>query len=127
MWRAICAIALGSALGGLLRWGLALRLNVLLPKIPPGTLIANLVAGYIIGLAISFFANSPSVATEWRLLIMTGFCGGLSTFSTFSAEVVTLLQRGELTWALIAISIHVVGSLIMTLAGIASYHLLRFH
>ncbi|MNE56597.1 putative fluoride ion transporter CrcB [compost metagenome] len=118
MWRSILAVALGAALGALLRWVLGLKLNTLLPSIPPGTLVANLVGGYIIGAAIAFFANTPGIAPEWRLLIITGFCGGLTTFSTFSAEVVVLLQQGRLTWAMGAIATHVAGSLAMTLLGL---------
>lgn len=87
---------------------------------PPGTLSANLIAGYVVGVAVAYFAQAPGLAPEWRLLIITGFCGGLSTFSTFSAEVVTLIQRGQLAWAIGAICFHVGGSLAMTLAGIAS-------
>lgn len=120
MWKPILAIALGSTLGGLLRWGLGLKLNNLFPDMPPGTLAANLIAGYIVGVAIAFFAHVPNLSPEWRLLIITGFCGGLSTFSTFSAEIVSLLQRGLYSWAMSAIAVHVAGSLIMTLAGIAT-------
>jgi len=125
MWKPILAISLGSALGALLRWGLGTRLNSLFPDIPPGTLTANLIGGYIVGLAVAWFAQAPDIAPEWRLLIITGFCGGLTTFSTFSAEVVTLLQQGRLTWAMSAIAIHVGGSLLMTLAGLASWQLLK--
>jgi len=125
MWKPIFAISLGSALGALLRWVLGTRLNSLFPDIPPGTLTANLVGGYIIGIAVAYFAQAPEIAPEWRLLIVTGFCGGLTTFSTFSAEVVTLLQQGRLTWAMGAIAIHVTGSLLATLAGLASWHVLR--
>ena len=125
MWKPILAISLGSALGALLRWGLGTRLNSLFPDIPPGTLTANLIGGYIIGVAVAYFAQTPDIAPVWRLLIITGFCGGLTTFSTFSAEVVTLLQQGRLTWAMGAIAIHVSGSLLMTLAGLASWQLLK--
>jgi CrcB protein len=125
MWKPVLAISLGSALGAVLRWILGTNLNSMFPTVPPGTLTANLVGGYIIGLAIAFFAQAPDIAPEWRLLIVTGFCGGLTTFSTFSAEVVTLLQEGRLTWAMGAIAIHVSGSLVMTLAGIASWQWLK--
>lgn len=127
MWKPILAIALGSVLGGLLRWGLGLKLNTLLPAVPPGTLSANLIAGYVVGLAVAYFAQAPDLAPEWRLLIVTGFCGGLSTLSTFSVEVVTLIQRGQLTWALGAVGVHVGGSLVMTLTGIASFQWLKSH
>lgn len=120
MWKPILAIAIGSALGALLRWFLGLKLNSLMPSIPPGTLSANLIGGYIIGAAVAYFAAAPGLAPEWRLLIITGFCGGLTTFSTFSVEVVTLLQEGRLVWAMGAIAVHVTGSLAMTLLGLAS-------
>lgn len=125
MWKPILAISFGSALGALLRWNLGNQLNSLFPTVPLGTLTANLVGGYIIGLAIAYFAQAPDIAPEWRLLIVTGFCGGLTTFSTFSAEVVTLLQQGRLAWAMGAIAIHVGGSLLATLAGLASWHWLK--
>ena len=125
MWTPILAISFGSACGALLRWGLGTRLNSLFPDIPPGTLTANLIGGYIVGLAVAYFAQAPDIAPEWRLLIITGFCGGLTTFSTFSAEVVMLLQQGRLAWAMGAIAIHVSGSLLMTLAGLASWQLLK--
>ncbi|MGA8054456.1 MAG: fluoride efflux transporter CrcB [Burkholderiales bacterium] len=125
MWKPILAVSLGSALGALLRWGLGTKLNSLFPAVPPGTLTANLVGGYIVGVAVAYFAQAPQIAPEWRLLIVTGFCGGLTTFSTFSAEVVALLQQGRLTWAMAAIAIHVSGSLLMTLAGLASWQWLK--
>ncbi|MDE2343914.1 MAG: fluoride efflux transporter CrcB [Betaproteobacteria bacterium] len=125
MWKPILAISIGAALGALLRWQLGARLNTLLPSLPPGTLVANLVGGYIIGFAVAFFAETPNLSPEWRLFIITGFCGGLTTFSTFSAEVVTLLQEGRLAWAMTGIATHVTGSLAMTLAGIATWHLLK--
>jgi CrcB protein len=120
MWRSIVAISLGSALGALLRWWLGTQLNSYLPAIPPGTIAANLIGGYIIGVAIAFFASYAAIAPEWRLFVITGFCGGLTTFSTFSAEVVTLLQQGRPLWALGAIAVHLVGSLLMTFAGIGT-------
>jgi CrcB protein len=125
MWKSVFAIALGAALGALLRWLLGLKLNSLFPSLPPGTLAANLIGGYIIGLAIAFFAALPGLAPEWRLLVITGFCGGLTTFSTFSAEVVTLLQQGRFSWALVSVAVHVTGSLLMTMTGIATVHFAR--
>ena len=121
MLKSMLAISLGAAIGALFRWFLGLQFNNLFPTIPPGTLAANLIGGYIIGLAIAYFAQAPDIAPEWRLLIITGFCGGLTTFSTFSAEVVALLQQGRLTWAMWAIAAHISGSLVMTLAGLASW------
>ena len=124
-WRPVLAIAVGAACGALLRWQLGLRLNSLLPGLPPGTLAANLIGGYIIGFAIAYLAQAPYLAPEWRLFIITGFCGGLTTFSTFSAEVVTSLQEGRFVWAAGAIGVHVVGSLVMTIAGLASCQALK--
>lgn len=120
MWKSILAIAAGAALGAVLRWQLGVRLNALFPTVPPGTLAANLVGGYVIGLALAAFAALPGLAPEWRLLVITGFCGGLTTFSTFSAELATLLQQGRLTWALGSVASHVTGSVLMTFAGIAT-------
>ncbi len=125
MWKPIIAVTIGSAVGGLMRWGLSLRFNVLFPDVPPGTLASNLVAGYIVGIALAFFAQAPGLSPEWRLLVITGFCGGLSTFSTFSAEIVALLQRGQYAMAGGAIALHVVGALLMTFAGIATVTLLK--
>jgi fluoride exporter len=120
MGRSFIAVAIGGMLGCLLRWFLAIVLNRYLPTIPPGTLAANLIGCYIIGMAIAFFAAYPQIAPEWRLFITTGFCGGLTTFSTFSAEIVLLLQSGRTAWAFGAVAAHLLGSLLMTMAGIAS-------
>lgn len=125
--KSIVMIALGATSGALFRWGLGLKLNHLFPTIPPGTLVANLIGSYIIGVAIACFAQLPGLRPEWKLLIITGFCGGLTTFSTFSAEVITLLQQGRFTWAMGAISLHVVGSLVMTFAGMVSWHWFYTH
>ena len=108
-----------------MRWCLAMFLNRYFPTIPPGTLAANLIGCYVIGVAIAFFAAYPTLPPEWRLFMTTGFCGGLTTFSTFSAEVVVLLQSGRLSWALGAVGIHLLGSLLMTFAGIATIIWLR--
>ena len=120
MWKSILAISVGAALGALLRWQLGIKLNNLFPTIPPGTLVANLIGAYVIGLAIAFFASFSALPPEWRLLVITGFCGGLTTFSTFSAELTTLLQQGRISWALGIVATHVVGSVLMTCAGIAT-------
>jgi CrcB protein len=124
MLKPLLVIAIGASLGAWLRWLLGMKLNALFPTIPPGTVVANMVGGYIIGLAIAFLAASPTLSPEWRLLIITGFCGGLTTFSTFSAETVALIQEGRLLWALGSISLHVVGSLAMTAAGLLSYQMI---
>ncbi|MBA2930456.1 fluoride efflux transporter CrcB [Pseudomonas sp. CCUG 57209] len=124
MLKSLMVIAVGASLGAWLRWILGMKLNALFPTIPPGTVVANMVGGYIIGLAIAFLAAAPTLSPEWRLLIITGFCGGLTTFSTFSAETVALIQEGRLVWALGSISLHVAGSLAMTAAGLLSYQMI---
>ena len=125
MWKSVAAIAVGSALGALLRWQLGDKLNSLFPTIPPAPLAANLIGAYVVGLCVAFFATYAAISPEWRLLLITGFCGGLTTFSTFSVEVTALLQQGRVAWALGAISIHVVGSLAMTFAGIGTLYLFK--
>jgi CrcB protein len=126
VWRLVAVIAslfaicVGASAGAVLRWALALALNATFPLLPLGTLVANLGGGYLIGVALAVFGAHPGWAPEWRLLVITGFLGGLTTFSTFSAEVTTLLQQGRLLWAGWAISAHVVGSLAMTLLGLAT-------
>lgn len=125
MLNAVIAISVGSSVGAVLRWQLGLRLNELFPSLPPGTLVANIIGGYIIGLAVAFFANVSDIAPEWRLFIITGFCGGLTTFSTFSAEVVTLLQAGRYGWAATSVATHVGTSLIATILGLLSWELLQ--
>ncbi|MBR7200349.1 fluoride efflux transporter CrcB [Pseudomonas sp. 14A] len=124
MLKSLVVIAVGASLGAWLRWLFGMKLNALFPTIPPGTVVANMVGGYIIGVAIAFLAASPTLSPEWRLLIITGFCGGLTTFSTFSAETVALIQEGKLLWALASVSLHVIGSLAMTAAGLLSYQMI---
>lgn len=123
--KPIAAIFIGSGLGALLRWWLGLTLNSYFPTIPPGTLAANLIGAYIIGLAGAFFSSFAALPPEWRLLVITGFCGGLTTFSTFSAELVTLLQQGRALGACGLVAVHVVGSMFMTFAGIGTVALAR--
>jgi fluoride exporter len=118
--KSIIAIFVGAGLGALLRWWLGLTLNSYFPSIPPGTLAANLIGGYIIGAAIAFFAASAAFAPEWRLFVITGFCGGLTTFSTFSSEIVDLLQHGRSLSACGAVALHLTGSVLMTFAGIGT-------
>lgn len=125
MLFSVLSICVGASLGAVCRWLLGLGLNGLFPTIPPGTLIANLVGGYIIGAAMTFFAQNPDLPPEWRLFLITGFLGALTTFSTFSAETITLIQQGRLLWAGGMIAIHVCGSLIMTLLGIATVSALQ--
>src|SRR5262245_24459701 len=121
MLKPILAISIGASLGALLRWWLGLAFNNLFPAIPPGTLLANLVGGYISGLAVGFFGTFSAVSPEWRLFVITGFCGGLTTFSTFSAEIVTLLQQGRAMWAMGAAVVHLLGSVAMTFAGLGTF------
>jgi CrcB protein len=121
----ILAICVGASFGAVLRWLLTCRLNSLLPSLPLGTLVANLLGGYLIGVAVAFFANHPSLSPQWRLLVMTGFLGGLTTFSTFSAEVVTSLMEARMNWAFVTVAAHVLGSIAMTLLGIGTVWLLR--
>ena len=125
MYLSIVAISVGASLGALLRWVLGTKLNALFPSIPPGTLTANLVGGYLIGVAVAYFSSHPSLPPEWRLLIVTGFLGGLTTFSTFSAEVVTQLMAGRMMWALSGVAVHVAGSIGMTLLGVGTVALFR--
>ncbi|KPF59949.1 camphor resistance protein CrcB [beta proteobacterium AAP51] len=125
MFTAILAVSLGAALGALSRWGLGLGLNHVFPALPPGTLLANLIGGYLVGLAVALFALRPELPAEWRLFVITGFLGGLTTFSTFSAEVVQALQAGRTGWALATVATHVLGSLLLTLAGLATPALLK--
>ena len=125
MLPAVFAISLSAALSALARRGLGLALNYLLPALPLGTLVAVLLGGYLIGLAMALFAQMQQLPPEWRLFVITGFPGGLTTFSTLSAEVVTALQQGRLGWAAPTIGTHVLGTLGMTLLGLATPTWLR--
>jgi fluoride exporter len=117
---AVLSVGLGAACGAWLRWGLGLWLNPIFPSVPPGTLAANLLGAYLMGLAIAAFSHWSGLSPELRLGFTTGFLGGLTTFSTFSGEVTTLLLRQQVGLALGEVSIHVVGSLLMTWLGILS-------
>jgi CrcB protein len=125
MWLSILVIFCGAGLGALLRAGFNVVTVNAASVIPLGTLIANLVGGYLVGLAVAFFGNNPQLSPEWRLLIVTGFLGGLTTFSSFSAEVVAMIQRGEFTWALGTALLHLFGSLLLTFLGILTYQALK--
>ena len=114
----ILAVFGGAGFGALLRWWLGGWLNPIFPTIPLGTVAANLIGGLLVGVASAFFTHNAALPPEWRLLIITGFMGGLTTFSTFSVEVVTLIGRQEHWWALGAASVHLVGSLVLTGIGI---------
>ena len=115
----VIAICMGASLGALARWGLGLWLT---PggAIPWGTLAANLIGGYLIGVCIAVFQAMPQLDPLWRLLLITGFLGGLTTFSSFSAEVVAFLMAERYALALGTATAHVAGSLIMTVIGIRS-------
>ena len=117
-WSGFLAVGVGGMLGAWLRWGLGTALNPVFPTLPLGTLTANIVGGFIIGMAIEYFARHASVPPEVRLLVITGFLGALTTFSTFSAEAVALLAREQYGWALAHIGAHLFGSLAATVAGI---------
>lgn len=120
MLVSVFAIATGAALGAIVRWLLAMGMNGLFPLLPLGTLLANLSGGYLIGAAAALFLAQPGIAAEWRLFVMTGFLGGLTTFSAFSLEVSLLMQNGRAGWALATIAAHLLGSLTMTALGFAS-------
>jgi CrcB protein len=113
------AVGIGAALGAWLRWWLGERLNPVFPTLPLGTLTANLLGGLLVGVAVAYFERHPHLAPEVRLLVITGFMGGLTTFSTFSSEVVSLIGDGEFLWAAGTASAHLFGSLLLTGLGIA--------
>ncbi|MHB1100126.1 MAG: fluoride efflux transporter CrcB [Burkholderiales bacterium] len=119
------SVGFGAAFGAWLRWWLGAMLNPVFPTLPLGTLAANLLGGYLVGVAVAFFAQHSNLPPEARLFIITGFMGGLTTFSTFSAEVVTLLARSEYLWGGIAAGVHLVGSFSMTALGMLTVNLLK--
>jgi fluoride exporter len=117
-WGGILAVGGGAAMGAWLRWGLGVMLNPVFPTLPLGTLSANLIGGLLMGFAMEIITRHAIMSPEMQLLATTGFLGGLTTFSTFSAEIVTLLLRREYLWGTIAVAAHVVGSLALTVLGI---------
>jgi CrcB protein len=123
MSTGLVAVGTGAALGAWLRWGLGLLLNPVFPTLPLGTLCANLLGGYLMGLAVSFLARVESLPPEVRLFVATGFLGGLTTFSTFSAEAVTLIGRQDFGWTAVIVTAHVAGSFLMTALGIITMNL----
>lgn len=125
MFYSLMAIALGATLGAWARWGLSLWLNSLGSALPLGTLVANLSGGYAIGVAMAVFGAQPGLAPEWRLFVVTGLLGGLTTFSTFSAETVALLMRAQYGWAFATAAAHLLGSLAMTALGLWTVRGLR--
>lgn len=118
------AVGLGAAVGAWLRWWLGIRLNAVFATLPLGTLSANLIGGLLVGIAIALFERHPGLSPEVRLFAITGFLGGLTTFSTFSAEVVALIDRREYLWAGATACAHLVGSLVLTAVGIGMVRLL---
>ncbi|MCH4243899.1 fluoride efflux transporter CrcB [Acinetobacter gerneri] len=126
MFYSLFSIAAGSVLGAWLRWFFSLKFNNQFTHFPLGTILVNLIGGFIIGFAISFFANS-SLSPNYKLFVITGFCGALTTFSTFSAEVIALLQQQKFSYAVALIAIHLIGSLICTIIGIYSYQWISSH
>ena len=120
---ALLAVFVGAGCGACLRFALGQALNRLLPQLPLGTLAANLIGGYLVGVAIALFAWRSELSVLWRLALITGFLGGLTTFSTFSAEVVNAVSRGEPGWALATAAVHLAGSLLLTVLGMATVRL----
>ena len=120
----IAAVGFGAAFGVWLRWGLSAWLNARLPKFPLGTLASNLIGGYLVGFAVAYFLVRHDLSPEWRLFVVTGFLGGLTTFSTFSAEVTEHLMRGDYVAGIALAALHLVGSLLLTAAGFATYRAL---
>ena len=114
----ILAVGIGAAVGAWLRWGFGILLNATFPTLPLGTLASNLLGGYLVGMAVEFFSLHPGLSPELRLFVITGFLGGLTTFSTVSAETVSLLGRAEYLWAMTLATAHLIGSLVLTLLGI---------
>ena len=115
---AFLAVGAGAALGAWMRWGLSIALNHVVPNLPLGTLASNLIGGYLVGVAIEVLVHHSVLTPEWRLFIITGFLGGLTTFSTFSAETVSLLARQQYGWSLALVAAHLAGSLALTALGI---------
>ena len=125
MWLPILAIFFGAGFGALLRAGFNFVTVGAVSSLPLGTFISNMVGGYLVGIAVAFFGNNPDLSPEWKLFVVTGFLGGLTTFSSFSAEVVGFMQRGEFTWALGTALMNLVGSLVLTFLGILTYQAIK--
>ena len=125
MWLSFLAIFFGAGLGALLRAGFNLLTASTASVIPLGTLLANMVGGYLVGISVAFFGSNPNLSPEWKLFVITGFLGGLTTFSSFSAEVVAFIQRGDLGWALGTALLHLIGSLVLTVLGIWTFQSFR--
>lgn len=121
---ALAAVGVGAMLGAWARWGLGAWLNPLVPSVPMGTLAANVAGGYLVGLAVAFFGANTHMAPEWRLACITGFLGALTTFSSFSAESVQLLQHGKYLAAGLHSGAHLLGAVLATFLGFATYRAL---
>ncbi|HEY3731646.1 MAG TPA: fluoride efflux transporter CrcB [Steroidobacteraceae bacterium] len=117
VWQGL-AVGIGAALGALLRWRLGACFNAVFPTIPFGTLACNLIGGFLMGLCMEYFARNAALPPELRLAATTGFLGGLTTFSTFSAETADLLLRRDYLWSAAIIGAHLIGSVVLTIAGI---------
>jgi len=117
-YAGLMAVGVGAAAGAWLRWWFNIVLNPLFPTLPMGTLAANLVGGLLMGIAMGIISHFETLPAEAQLLMTTGFLGGLTTFSTFSAETTTLILREQYGWMTLLIGAHVIGSVIMTLAGL---------
>ena len=120
MFLQFTAVGAGAALGAWLRWGFSFWLGPRSGSWPLGTIASNLVGGYLVGVAVAYFVLRPDLAPEWRLFAVTGFLGGLTTFSTFSAEVTELLARGDVLSGTGLAAVHLFGSLLLTAAGFAT-------
>lgn len=120
VFTSVLAVFFGAGCGACLRWWLGSTLNPIFPTLPFGTLAANLIGGYLVGVAAVTFSVKSGLPPEIRLLVITGLLGGLTTFSTFSAEVVSLLERAQFGWALTTAGLHLSGSLLLTWAGMAT-------
>ena len=118
------AVGIGAAFGAWIRWLLGIALNTIVPNLPLGTLAANLLGGFLIGVAVEFFSQHAHLPVEWRMLVIVGFLGGMTTFSSFSAEAVGLLNAARYGWMALLISTHVIGSIAMTVLGIVSWRAL---
>ena len=125
MWLSFVAVSVGAIIGANLRWGLGLWLNASYHAVPWGTLLANLSGGWLVGLLMAFFTQSSTLAPEWRLFAITGLCGALTTFSTFSLEMFAALQEGKWLMAAMGIFVHVAGSILMTVIGFYTFTLIR--
>lgn len=125
MWLSVVSVSAGAVCGALLRWTIGMRTGALESTVPAGTLFSNLLGAYLIGVSIAALAALPDVSPQWRLFIITGFLGSLTTFSSFSVDIFELLQGGRWSWALLGTVAHVLGSIILTFIGVSTVLLVR--